>query len=316
MELSTHILLTYGYVLLFGWVLVEQLGAPLPAAPVLLATGALSREGEMSFWGALAAGVVAALIADTVWFWIGRRYGHIVLRLLCKVSLEPSTCVRRTQLSYGRRGTVMLIFSKFVPGLATLAPPVAGQKGMSTRAFLAYDGIGSVLWVGAMLVGGRFCGALLNRNSGVLDWVGKFSGGLLAVGIVGFFVVRLVRRQMTLRSLRAARLEPVELKRQLDAGESVYIVDLRDPIEVDAGTLPGARVVSPLALAERQIEIPRDRDVVLFCDCPNDASAAQTAIALQKLGVDRVRPLRGGVDEWKRLGYPLEAAASVALSEN
>lgn len=316
MELSTHILLTYGYALLFGWVLIEQLGAPLPAAPVLLASGALSREGEMSFWGALLAGVVAALIADMAWFWIGRHYGHVVLRLLCKVSLEPSTCVRRTQLSYGRRGKLMLLFSKFVPGLATLAPPVAGQKGMSARAFLAYDGTGSLLWVGVMLMGGRFCSDLLNRNSGLLAWVGKFSGGLLAVGIVGFFVVRLLRRQITLRNLRAARLDPGELKRQLDAGEPVYIVDLRDPMEVEAGTLPGARVLSPLALAERQIEIPRDRDVVLFCDCPDDASAAQTALRLHKLGIERVRPLRGGVEEWKRLGYPLEAATSVALLEN
>lgn len=313
MELSTHILLTYGYALLFVWVLIEQLGAPLPAAPVLMAAGALSAEREMSFWLALATGVVAALIADTAWFWIGRRYGHVVLRLLCRMSLEPTTCVRRTELSCGHRGSLMLLFAKFVPGLATLAPPVAGQNGVSLRAFLLYDGAGSALWAGALLVGGRFCGAMLNSNHHLLDWVGKFSGALLVLGIVGFFIVRLVRRQNALRALRAARLEPEELKQQLDAGETVYIVDLRDPAEVQTGTLPGALAMAPRQLSERHTEIPRDRDVVLFCDCPSEATAARMAMQLHKLGLERVRPLRGGAREWRRLGYPLVAAREPEL---
>lgn len=308
MELSTHILLTYGYALLFGWVLIEQLGAPLPAAPVLMAAGALSAEREMSFWLALATGVVAALIADTAWFWIGRRYGHMVLRLLCRMSLEPTSCVRRTELSCGHRGSLMLLFAKFVPGLATLAPPVAGQNGVRLGSFLLYDGAGSALWAGALLLGGRFCGAMLHSNEHVLDWVGKFSGGLLLLGIVGFFFVRLVRRQNALRLLRRSRLEPEELKRQLDAGEPVYIVDLREAAELRMGTLPGALALAPRELTERLGEIPRDRDVVLLCDCPSEATAAQTAMRLHKLGIDRVRPLRGGAREWRRLGYPLEGA--------
>jgi len=313
MALPTGILLTYGYLLLFAWVLVEQLGIPLPATPVILAAGALSASGPINFFLALAVGAVAALIADTVWFLVGRSHGHRVLRLLCKLSLEPTTCVRRTQDSFGRRRGAMLIFAKFVPGLATLAPPVAGQNGMEFGPFLVYDGIGAMLWVGALLAAGRFFGDLLKRNAGLLSWVGRFSGALLVLGIVAFFLIRIYRRRVVLKKLAAARLDPVELKRQLDAGEPVYIVDLRHPLELlpEPFTLPGAQHFSPDALAARHNEIPRDRDIVLYCTCPSEATAAKTAMALHKLGIERVRPLRGGYDEWKRLGFPLDAIPPV-----
>jgi membrane protein DedA with SNARE-associated domain/rhodanese-related sulfurtransferase len=309
MALPEHILLTYGYLLLFAWVLVEQLGIPLPATPILLAAGALSAQRELSFPLALAAGLAAALTADSAWFLIGRRYGHHVLRLLCKLSLEPTTCVRRTQNSFGRRRAVTLVIAKFVPGLATLAPPVAGQNGMAFAPFLLFDAIGSTLWVGALLAAGRFFGNLLQRNPSLLNWAGRFSAALLVLGVLGFFAARVVRRRMILKKLVAARLEPEELKRQLDAGEPVYIVDLRHPLELlpDPFTLPGAILFSPDSLAERHREIPRDRDIVLFCACPSEATAAKTAMTLHKLGIERVRPLRGGYDEWKRLGFPMDA---------
>jgi membrane protein DedA with SNARE-associated domain/rhodanese-related sulfurtransferase len=311
MALPTDVLLMYGYLLLFAWVLVEQVGVPLPATPVLLAAGALSAQGQTSFSLALVVGIVAALVADSTWFLVGRRYGHHVLRTLCKLSLEPTTCVRKTQDSFGRRRGVTLMIAKFVPGLATLAPPVAGENGMGFGAFLFYDGIGATLWVGALLAVGRVFGDLLKRNISVLDWTGRFSGALLILGVLGFFAARLVRRRMVLKKLAAARLEPEELKRQLDAGEKVFIVDLRHPLELlpDPFTLPGALHFSPEALAARHVEIPRDRDIVLFCTCPSEATAAKTAMALHNLGIERVRPLRGGYDEWKRLGFPLDAVS-------
>jgi rhodanese-related sulfurtransferase len=232
-----------------------------------------------------------------------------VLRLLCKLSLEPTTCVRRTQDSFGRRRGTMLLFAKFVPGLSTLAPPVAGQNGMKFGPFLLYDAIGSSLWVGVLLACGRCFGDLLKRDPSLLDWAGRFSGALLILGVVGFLVARIVRRRVVLKKLAASRLEPEELKRQLEAGEEVFIVDLRHPLELvpDPFTLPGAVHLSPDALAARHHEIPRDRDVVLYCTCPSEATAAKTAMELHKLGIDRVRPLRGGFDEWKRLGFPLDA---------
>jgi membrane protein DedA with SNARE-associated domain len=298
MSLPTQILLTYGYLLLFLWVFVEQLGIPLPATPVLLAAGALSAEHELSFPLALLAGVIACIMADTTWFLIGRRFGHHVLRILCKLSLEPTVCVRKTQDSFGRRREVTLMIAKFVPGLATLAPPVAGENGMTLDRFLFFDTIGATLWVTALLGAGRLFGDALKRDPSLLNWVGRFSGALLILGVLGFFVGRLIRNRRFVRKLIELRLEPEELKRQLDSGQSVFIVDLRHPLELlpDPFTLPGALHLSPDALAARVHEIPRDRDVVLYCTCPSEATAAKTAMTLHKLGIERVRPLRGGYD--------------------
>jgi rhodanese-related sulfurtransferase len=170
--------------------------------------------------------------------------------------------------------------------------------------------------VGALLAAGRLFGDALKRDPSLLNLVGQFSGLLLVLGILGFFIARIVRRRLVIKQLVAARLEPLELKNKLDAGEPVYIVDLRHPLELlpDPFTLPGALHISPEALAQRHLEIPRDRDIVLFCTCPSEATAAKTAMTLMKLGIVRVRPLRGGYDEWKRLGYPVIAVQLVQSS--
>jgi membrane protein DedA with SNARE-associated domain/rhodanese-related sulfurtransferase len=316
MALPEHFLLLYGYLLLFAWILVGQLGIPLPATPVLLTVGALSAEHQLSFPLALGAALAASLTADSTWFFVGRRYGNFMLRFLCKLSLEPSVCVSRAQDSFRSRHGVTLITAKFVPGLATLASSVAGQGGMSFGRFLFFDWIGATLWVGVMLGVGRFFGDLLKRDSRVLDWAGRFSGMLLVVAILGFLAGRLIRRRMVLKSFVASRLEPEELRRQLDSGEEVFIVDLRHPLELvpDPFTLPGAHRFSPETLAARHREIPRDRDIVLYCTCPSEATAAMMAMALHKLGIERVRPLRGGYGEWKRLGFPLDAVEPAAPS--
>ena len=309
MDLATHVLLTYGYLVLFAWLLVEQLGMPVPSAPVLIAAGALSAQRQISFPLALAAGLAGSLVADSSWYFVGRRYGHHVLRILCKLSLEPGTCVRKTQDSFDKRRRLTLVVAKFVPGLSTLAPSVAGENGMDFGRFVLYDGIGAGLWVGVMLLVGRFFGDLLKRDPSLLDWAGRFWLALLAVGVVLFFLGRLARRRMFLRELEAARLDPEDLKNQLDAGKPVFIVDLRHPLELlpDPYTLPGAVHFSPESLAARHLEIPRDCDIVLYCTCPSEATSAKVAMTLHKLGIERVRPLRGGFDEWKRLGYPLDA---------
>jgi membrane protein DedA with SNARE-associated domain/rhodanese-related sulfurtransferase len=308
MTLPLHILLTYGYLLLFGWVLIEQLGLPLPATPALLAAGALSASGKLRIEEAFAAAWLAVLVADVGWFCFGRRFGHHILNVLCKLSLEPTTCVRRTQESFGRRRGLLLLVAKFIPGLATLAAPVAAQNGMSFGAFLVMDGVGSALWCGVFLASGGFFADALQHDPRALAWVERFSGVLLLAVIAAILTSRLVRRRAILRKLHAARMEPQDLKQQLDAGEPVYIVDLRHPLELvpEPFTLPGALHFAPDALTRHHQEIPRDRDVVLYCTCPSEATAAKTAMALHKLGVERVRPLRGGYDEWKRLGFPLD----------
>jgi len=316
MALPTAILLTYGYLLIFGWVFLEQIGLPLPATPILVAAGALSATEHMNFGSALLAGTLACLVADLSWFLFGRKYGHVVLRLLCKFSLESTTCVRRTHDSFGKRGAYTLLFAKFVPGLSVVAPPVAGQTGMSLGRFLLFDTGGSIIWTGALMLVGRLFGDLLEKDPSLLDWAGRFGGALLVLGVLGFLLSRLWRRHTFMKKLIKARLEPLALKQMLDSGEPVYIVDLRHPLELvpDPFTLPGAHHLSPDTLSQRSHEIPLDRDVVLYCTCPSEATAARTAMALHKLGIERVRPLRGGFDEWKRLGFPLDAVEPLGHS--
>jgi membrane protein DedA with SNARE-associated domain/rhodanese-related sulfurtransferase len=313
MALPTHILLTYGYLLVFAWVLIEQLGAPLPAIPALLAAGALSAQGQLSLIDVLLLGLAACLIADSSWFFFGRRYGQHVLNLLCKLSMEPTLCVRRTQLQFNQSRRFTLLFAKFVPGLATLSSPVAGQAGMSYAEFAMLDGSGAVLWLLAYLIGGRLFGDALKRDPSLLNWVGRFSGALLLVGIAAFFIARLLRRRMLLRQMVESRMEPQDLYAQIQGGEEVYIVDLRHPVEqlTDPFILPGAQRIAPEDLTHRVQEIPLDRDVILYCTCPNEETAAHTAMRLHKLGVERVRPLRGGYQAWKSLGYPMEAIPPV-----
>ena len=309
MGLPTTILISYGYLLLFCWVLMEQFGLPVPATPVLLAAGALSVTEHMHFALAFLAGVAACLVADISWFFLGKSYGHHLLRLICKFSLEATTCVRRTHESFGRRGAWTLLFAKFVPGLSTVAPPVAGQTGMRFRRFLLFDTAGASIWVLTLLLAGRLFGDLLMRDPSVLDRVGHVAGVLLLLGVLLFLCTRIWRRESLLRRLRMARLEPTMLKEMMDSGLPIYVVDLRHPLEVvtDPFTVPGALRLSPDQITSRSAEIPHDRDVVLFCTCPSETTAAKTAMSLHRLGVERVRPLRGGFDAWKNLGYPLEA---------
>jgi membrane protein DedA with SNARE-associated domain/rhodanese-related sulfurtransferase len=313
MELPLHILHVYGYAVLFAWVLTEQIGIPLPAAPVLLAAGALSAQHELNFWLVLLAALFACAIADSSWFFIGRRYGSRVVRLLCKFSLEPMVCVRKTENSLGGRRQLTIVFAKFVPGVATVMPPLAGRSSMRYSEFIALDGLGATMWITTLLVLGRLFGDALKRDPSLLDTAGRFSGALLVTGVVGFFLFRLWRRHRTLRRLAASRLDPEELKRHIDSGEPVYIIDLRHPLELaeDPFTLPGARSVAAEAIRKWAGDVPHDTDVVIFCACPGEISAAKAALELQKYGIERVRPLKGGYDGWKSLGYPVDAIPGI-----
>ena len=294
--------------ILFAWVAAEQGGLPIPAAPVLLAAGALASGHAIRFWLALLWAVAGAVLADVIWFMIGRRRGHAVMRLLCKLSFEPAVCVRRSQDMFVRHPLVTLTVSKFVPGLTILASPLAGQSGMTLRSFLWWDGVGSALWVISLLAAGYFGVGLVAHDVRLMHWSQQFSGVLLVAIIAAVIAWKVIRQRRELRKLEAARVEPYEVKQRLDVGEEFAIVDLRHPVDVlvEPYTLPGAIRLSPEALVANSSMIPRDRDVVLYCTCPNEATAARTALSLRKLGIVRVHPLRGGYDEWKRLGFPLE----------
>ena len=262
-----NFLLRHGYWVVFAFVLAEQIGLPLPSTPVLLAMGALAGLGRISFWHAFLLGVTASLIGDCLWYWLGRKRGYSVLNLMCRIALEPDSCVRRTENVFSRFGAGALVFAKFVPGLSTAAPPLAGLFRMPLWKFLLSDGAGAGIWVGAF----SLAGYLLREQLEVAAEYALGFGRWLGIGIVGLFAAYICwqvwQRQRFLRKLRIARITPEELLRKLNAGESVMIVDLRNPLDVQTSgaKLPGALLMAPGELEDRHKEIPRDRDIILYC---------------------------------------------------
>ena len=255
-----------GPLILFLWVLVEQLGAPIPAVPALLAAGALSRSSDESWWKPLAIAVVASLIADVLWYIVGRVGGHRVMRFICRISLEPDSCVRRTEDAFARHGARSLLIAKFVPGLSTVAPPLAGLVRMPFSRFLFFNTMGAVLWAGTSIglgyVFSRQLEAIVAAVSRAGDWL-----QLTILLLAAYLLLKWWSRHRFLRSIRVARIRPEELKEMLDAGKEVVVIDLRSSVEFEASpeSIPGALRIDADDIVHQHEKIPRDRDVILFC---------------------------------------------------
>jgi membrane protein DedA with SNARE-associated domain/rhodanese-related sulfurtransferase len=307
MPIALDFFVKYGYWVVFLWVLTEQLGIPIPSTPLLLTAGTLTATHQFRLPFVLASALAGSLIADTVWYIFGKRYGSAVVRLMCRLSLESSACVRKTEGYFTKRGAAALLVAKFVPGLGSVAAPIAGQIGMGYGKFVLSDAAGVLLWTVSVTVGGRFFGDILKHHPHALSWTAHFFGAIFVLLFIGFLVWRMLQRRAFLRSMRMARLEPQDLKRMMDSGQPVFVVDLRHPLDYlpDPRTIPGALSLTPDKLVEQSDLIPRDREVVLFCTCPSEATAARMALRLRSMGIHRVCPLRGGFEEWRRLGYPL-----------
>jgi membrane protein DedA with SNARE-associated domain len=264
---SIEFLVRHGEALLFVYVLADQLGVPVPAVPALLAMGALASAGKLSFGVALLLSVVASLLADIVWYVLGRTRGNRVLRLLCKISLEPDSCVRRTEDVFLRYGVRSLVIAKFVPGLSTVAPPLAGIVGVSLPRFTLYSTVAAILWAGGWGGLGYLAGDALQH---VADETGRF-GTVLVSFVVGaaavYALVKWIQRRLFLRNLRIARITPEGLKATFDAGSPAVVIDLRSDLDVatEPWAIPGAMRMSAEALEKRHHEIPRDREVIVYC---------------------------------------------------
>lgn len=311
-------LLQHPYSVLFGVVLAEQLGLPLPAAPLLLGAGALVGAGKLDLTTALVLALAACLLADFSWYEAGRRRGATILGFLCRLSLEPESCVRRTEDVFARHGERSLLIAKFLPGLSALATPLAGVTGVSRRRFLLLDLGGALLWIGTYVgLGYVFSDSLewiVERLAAVANGVSMFVVGVL----LAYVAFKFVKRRRFLHTLRMARITAAELATRLAAGEDVAIIDLRSEREylADPAGIPGSRRFRIKELEERHGEIPRDRDVVLYCTCPNEETSARVALLLKRRGIVRVRPLEGGLAAWQRLAPPppVRPAGTVAAA--
>jgi membrane protein DedA with SNARE-associated domain/rhodanese-related sulfurtransferase len=314
MTQTSQFLIRHGVPLIFAAVFVEQMGLPLPALPWLLAAGALSAAGKLNLGLGLGATVIACLVADAIWFYLGRYRGNQVLGLLCRISLEPDSCVRRTQNVFTKYGLRGVLVAKFLPGMNTVAPPLAGMSGMSAGRFLFVDGAGSVLYGACLLGFGYFFSRQIDQIGAAFARVGG-SALTLIIGLAALYVAyKYWQRQRLLHELRMARITVSELRQKLEAGEAPLIFDLRSSaaVEQDPILIQGAVHLSMEDIEKRLSEFPRDRDIVVYCSCPNEASSARLALQLQRKGFTRVRPLLGGIDAWREQDYPTEPRSAPA----
>jgi membrane protein DedA with SNARE-associated domain len=255
----------YGYVLLFLWVFAEQGALPIPSVPLLVAVGTLVRIGHLHLAVAIACSVAGALAADSVWFYFGRRRGKSVLRFLCRISLEPDSCVRRTESAFLKYGLNTLLISKFIPGLNAVAAPLAGDSGVGVVHFLAVDALGVVIWSAAYIgVGYVFSGQL----ELALVYVQRMGSGfaVLVAGLIAAWIFwKFIQRRRFLNQLDSVRITPEELRDRIDAGEDLYVVDLRSKLEKESSSFPGAVRISAEDLTANSELLPRDREIILFC---------------------------------------------------
>jgi membrane protein DedA with SNARE-associated domain len=263
----TQYVISYGLPLIFGFVLLEQLGAPIPALPVLIVAGALAANGDLSAVQVLAVAVVASLLADSVWYGLGRLRGNRILKKLCQISLSPDSCVRQTESIFEGWGMPSLLVAKFIPGFSTVAPPMAGAMGGGPTAFVLYDTGGALLWAGAGVAGGMVFHRAIDR---VLAVLASFGGGaliLLAAGLAVFIAYKLWQRRRFFKVLRMARISVEELSRLMDDGKSPLVFDVRTATgrARDPRRIKGAAVLDIDDLDAALKELPRDQEIVLYC---------------------------------------------------
>ena len=302
-----NLILEFGLALVFLNVLVEQAGLPVPAYPTLIVAGAYLAGDTQAILALLGTAVAAAVIADSFWYLAGQRYGLRVLRMLCRISLSPDSCVTQTESIFMRYGAASMLFAKFVPGFASVATAMAGAVKLRYWKFLLFDTLGAVLWVGVAIVLGSLFREAIAEILDTLQALGTYGLLLLAVALVAYVGSKWWRRRQFIAQLRMDRVTVDELRQMMDDEKTSLILDVRAPLTQSAsGRIPGARAVDMDRIAEGLDGVARDDEVIVYCACPNEASAVKVAQALQRVGFKRVRPLHGGIDAWIAAGHAVE----------
>jgi membrane protein DedA with SNARE-associated domain/rhodanese-related sulfurtransferase len=297
----------YGLALVFVNVLLLQAGLPVPAYPTLIVTGALAARSPYTLPGLVATAVAASVIADLGWYLVGRRLGGRVLKTLCRISLSPDSCVRQTESIFTRWGARSLTVAKFIPGFASVATAMAGIVRLSPWRFLVFDAIGAALWSGVAISLGYIFRNAVNDVLDVLAAMGRIGLALVVAAFVGYVIMKWVQRQRFIRQLKMDRMTVDELRELFDAGTPTTVVDVRSPLSQAAtGRIPGAVTVNVTNMPLELLAVPLTNEVVVYCACPNEASAVKVAQALKQRGFQRVRPLAGGIDAWIDAGHEVE----------
>ena len=303
----------HGFGIVFLNVLIEQLGAPIPAYPVLVVTGALEGGSLARLLWLTAIAVTAALIADVFWYHAGKTYGHWVLGRICRISLSPDACIRQTESVYGRWGAKSLLVAKFVPGFASIASALAGVVGTPLRTFVLFDTLGALIWVGSAVFLGSLFSSTVQDLLDVLTALGKWGLLLISIAFVVFVARKWWQRQRVVRSLKMPRISVQELAGLNAQGIHPTVIDVREPMLYGMGHIPGAHSWTQRPEKGKPAYdrlLPREQHqhgLVVYCDCPNEISAARVARQLQRAGFTNVRPLVGGLTAWEAAGLNVEA---------
>jgi membrane protein DedA with SNARE-associated domain/rhodanese-related sulfurtransferase len=305
MDSLLNLIAAYGLLVVFVAVFLDQGGLPIPAYPPIIVTAALATDRGESLWLILAVATVAAVLADVIWFAGGRRFGVALLRLMCRLSLSPDSCVTMTRGIYTRWGPSSLIGAKFVPGFAAVATTLAGENRTRLASFLVYDTLGALLWAGAAVALGAVFHEAVNEVLLQLEAFGRWGLPVLLVLISAFVAWKWWQRRRFLKEIAMARITVPELQQLISAGSGPLILDVRSAQQRAEGWIPGARFVANLAEADLE---PHD-EVIVYCDCPNEAAAAVLAKQLRARGFGRVRPLAGGFLAWKLEGHEVHYEA-------
>jgi membrane protein DedA with SNARE-associated domain/rhodanese-related sulfurtransferase len=310
METISALFSQYGLFAVFLSVFIEQLGAPVPAVPILLLAGMTSANNSIFAVEALSIAAFASMLADLLWFYAGRRFGRRVLALICRISISPDGCVRQSELSFARRGEATLVIAKFIPGLSTLASPLAGAIGMSAASFMIFNLAGALLWAGSAIIGGLLFHEQVGELIEVMSNLGSFA---IVIGtcLLGIYIAaRAWRRWRASREVaNLPRVQPHELADLIARGEDLMIVDVRATLtkEPFEERIPGARRIELANLEMTSSwEWSSKSKIITYCACPNDASALKAAFLLTKQGMI-ASVLQGGIEGWTEAGYTLEA---------
>jgi membrane protein DedA with SNARE-associated domain/rhodanese-related sulfurtransferase len=303
----TTLLTNYGVIIVFLNVLLEQGGLPIPAIPTVMTAAALAGRFDARLVEIVAAGTAGALLADVSWFWGGRVHGRRVLALLCRISLSPDFCVRQTETVYGRVGPAALLFAKFVPGVSNLTVALAGVTRMRAALFVLLDGLGALAFVAVPVALGLIFKNALSDVLATLSRLGLWGLATIVLALALYLAMRWLQRRLFIRQLRMDRITVDELADLIGKGETPLLLDVRPGYQREReGMIPGAVGAHPSDLDPIVASFPRGTEVVVYCSCPNEASAATAARHLKRAGFKKIRPLLGGLEAWSNAGHPLD----------
>ncbi|MBB3121045.1 VTT domain-containing protein [Pseudoduganella violacea] len=302
----------YGILIVFGVVLIEQMGLPIPAFPILIVSGALAMEGGTPLPVVLAVSMLACLLSDLFWFRAGRRYGKRILKLLCRISLSPDYCVSQTEDNFKRWGPKAMVVAKFIPGFNTIAPPMAGAMGTGVPTFLIFALLGGLVWSSVGIGIGVYFHSSVDQVLEILSTMGSTALMVLGSLLALFVLFKYIERKRFEKATQTERITIDELKELLSTGQEHVLVDARSlTAQSLEPAVPGALLANGDPVAALAA-LPKDRIIIVYCSCPNDVTAAHVAKQLHTHGYKRARPLHGGLDAWNTAFRPSDPSLTPA----